>query len=101
MQLLKRLRLLVTFYQSFFAATFLISLVCTYLFSYYGMNVLKILVLFKVFTILIVVLYINNYKRPHFLYFQNLGLSKSFLWINILLVELILFAILLLLTTII
>lgn len=101
MQLPKRLRLLATFYQSFFAATFLMSLVCTYLFFYYGINVLKILILFKVFTTLIVIFYINNYKRPYFLYFQNLGLSKSFLWISTMLVELILFTILLLLTTII
>src|SRR5690554_711454 len=101
MQLLKRLRLLSTFYQSFFVATFLMSLVCAYLFHYYGVNVLKILILFKVFTTLIAVLYINNYKHPYFLYFQNLGLSKYFLWISTMLIEFILFTLLLLLTTLI
>lgn len=99
MQLLKRLRLLSTFYQSFFAATFLMSLVCAYLFYYYGVHFLKILILFKVFTTLIVAGYINNYKHLNFLYFLNLGLSKSFLWISTMLVEFILFTILLLLTT--
>src|SRR5690554_1133655 len=98
MQLLKRLRLLTTFYQSFFAATFLISAVCAYLFFYFGLIVLNILILFKIFTMLIVALYINNYTSPNFLYFQNLGLSKSYLWISIMITELILFTILLFLT---
>lgn len=99
MQLHKRLRLLITFYQSFFAATFLISAVCAYLFFYYGLNVLRILIPFKILTLVIVVFYINNYKGPNFLYFQNLGLSKSFLWISIMIAELTLFTALLLLTT--
>jgi len=101
MQLIKRLRLLTTFYQSFFAATFLISVVCAYLFFYYGLNVLKILILFKIFTMLIVFFYVKSYKGLDFLYFQNLGLSKSFLWTSIMIAELLLFMTLLLLTTII
>src|SRR5690554_5779155 len=99
MQLLKRLRLLTTFYQSFFATTFLISMVCTYLFYVYGLNVLKILILFKIFIMLIVFFYINSYKSHDFLYFQNLGLSKSLLWVSVITIDFILFTALLLLTT--
>lgn len=92
MTIRKTLRLLLTFYSSFFPATFLISLACTGLFMYLGMASLTVLIWFKVFTVGVIVYYISNYKYKEFLYYQNLGISKVFLWTCTLTTELLIFA---------
>lgn len=91
-------RLLLTFYSSFFPATFLISLICTALFMYLGMASLTVLIWFKVFTLGIIIYYISSYKYKEFLYYQNLGISKVFLWTCTLSAELLIFALLLILS---
>lgn len=94
----KVLRLLITFYSGFFPATFLISLACAGLFNYLGMASLTVLIWFKVFTLGIIVYYISNYRHKEFLYYQNLGISKIFLWTCTLTFELLLFALLFILS---
>lgn len=94
----KYLRLLMTFYSSFFPATLLISVACASLFAYLGMSSITVLFWFKVFTLGIVVYYISNYKSKEFLYYQNLGIAISFLWIVTMLLEFIIFALLFILS---
>lgn len=94
MTIRKALRLVLTFYASFFPAAFLISLACTGLFMYLGMSSLTVLIWFKVFTVAIIAGYISNYKHKEFLYYQNLGISKIFLWTCTLTSELLIFAML-------
>lgn len=94
---LKTLRLLLTFYLSFFNATFIITLVCAFLFLRLGLGALQILICFKIITLGLVVMYINDYKRKDFFYYQNLGISKSFLWTYTLTFDFILFILLLIL----
>ncbi len=98
MTIRKTLRLLLTFYSGFFPATFLISLACTGLFMYLGMASLTVLIWFKVFTLGIIIYYISNYKYKEFLYYQNLGISKIFLWACTLSAELLVFALLFILS---
>ncbi|WP_316842005.1 hypothetical protein [Pedobacter gandavensis] len=88
----KYFRLLMTFYSSFFPATLLISIACASLFAYLGNSSLTMLFWFKVFTLGIVMYYISNYKSKEFLYYQNLGISKSFLWTVTMILEFLMFA---------
>lgn len=94
----KAFRLLMTFYSSFFAATFVTSIACASLFAYLGMASLTIVFWFKVATLGIVAYYISKYKRKEFLYYQNLGISKTFLWTATMFLEFLMFFFLLLLS---
>lgn len=94
----KSVRLLMTFYGSFFAATFLTSIACAALFAYLGMAALTILIWFKIATLGIVAYYISKYKYKEFLYYQNLGISKSFLWSGTMILEFLIFSFLFLLS---
>lgn len=51
---------------------------------------------FKVATTGMIIYYINNYQRKAFFYYQNLGLSKRFLWTYTLCFDWVLFIIALL-----
>ena len=83
---LKKLRLLLTFYLSYSPVTVLITLACAYtlykanVFSAQPAKMLPLIVWIKVITTGIIVYYINNHQQKQFFYFQNLGLSKLFLW---------------------
>ncbi|SHG60038.1 hypothetical protein [Pedobacter caeni] len=94
----KQIRLLLTFYSGFFPATLVISLACAGLFLYLGMAALTVLIWFKVFTLGIIAYYISKYKYKEFLYYQNLGISKIFLWTASLTFELLIFGLLLILS---
>ena len=84
--LLKKLRLLLSFYLSYSLVTILITLACAFTlykaiaFSSQPLKMLPAIVWIKVITTGIIFYYINNYQQKQFFYFQNLGLSKLFLW---------------------
>lgn len=89
----KKLRLLFTFYSSFFAAAFIITLICLYLLMELGSSALMMVIWFKFITMGIIAYYINSYKKKDFLYYQNLGISKTMLWRATQLMEILIFII--------
>jgi hypothetical protein len=76
----RTIRLLLTFYRSFFLLNTLITLVCLFLFREYGFSIFFILFWLKLASLALVFFYIRSYKQKEFYYYQNLGLSRQFLW---------------------
>jgi hypothetical protein len=76
----RTIRLLVTFYRSFFLLNTLITLVCLFLFREYGFSIFFILFWLKLASLALVFFYIRSYKHKEFYYYQNLGLSRRLLW---------------------
>lgn len=74
------------------------TLICMGLFQEYGMSIFSTLFWLKLSTLGMTVIFIKSYKSKEFYYYQNLGLSRTFLWVSTLGVDFILY--LLLLTTI-
>src|SRR5947208_2858196 len=68
------------------------------LFQEYGMSIFSTLFWLKLSTLGVTVVFIKSYKSKEFYYYQNLGLSRTFLWLCTLGFDFILY--LLLLTTI-
>ena len=95
---MKTLRLITTFYKSFAFASIIITLSCISIMYIHGIKTFTILFWFKIITLGLVVLFINNYKRKEFYYYINLGVSKKLLWFSTLLFDIILFLSLLILT---
>lgn len=81
MPLLKRLRLIFTFYRSFLLASVLITGCCLVLFWEYGMSIFNVLVWLKFITMGIIGWFINNYKSKEYYYYQNAGIAKGILWV--------------------
>ena len=98
---LKRFRLLLTFYKSYALVNCIVSLAGAYTlykaseFSTTPAKLLPAVIWMKIITTGMVVYYINTYQRKQFYYFQNLGLSKIFLWGCSLAFDFLLFTILL------
>jgi hypothetical protein len=82
MNFTKILRLLLTFYKNFFFFSFLITLVCMVLMWEYGMSIFTVLFWLKLSTLGLAFIFINSYKSKEFYYYQNLGLSRTFLWVS-------------------
>ncbi len=93
----KTIRLLISFYSSFFLLNALVTLSCLLLFLEYGHSILTTLWCFKLATLVLVMYFINIYKRKQFYYYYNLGLTKTFLWTRTLGFDLALFILLLIL----
>ncbi len=96
MKLLRTIRLLLTFYRSFFIPNFLITLICLGLFREYGLSIFFVLFWLKLSCMALVFAYIRAYKNSEFYYYKNLGLSKAFLWTTTLVFDFCLFLFLLL-----
>ncbi|MBE9468063.1 MAG: hypothetical protein IMY72_07050 [Bacteroidetes bacterium] len=92
---MRTLRLIGTFYKSYVIASSIITISCMRLIYMYGIDIFTVLFWFKIVTLGIIVYYINNYKKNEFYYYQSLGLSKLFLWISTIIIDLSLFIILL------
>jgi len=93
-----KLRSLVTFYKSFAYSSSVITLTCMVLIFLYGLETFKVLFWFKIATLGLIFLVINNYKKKEFYYFYNLGISKLFLWASTLLFDFFLFLVLFFIT---
>jgi hypothetical protein len=91
---LVRIRLIVTFYRSYFFASFLVSLTLLYLFWEYGYAIFATLFWGKLATLFIIYNFIRSYKSKEFYYYQNLGISKKILWATTLIFDISLFLLL-------
>ncbi|HVU58106.1 MAG TPA: hypothetical protein VHD83_23760 [Puia sp.] len=98
MKLSAILRLLLTFYKSFFLFALLVTLACALLFWEYGPSILKVIVWFKLLTQGLTWYFIRTYKRKEFYYYRNLGIRDSILWSVTLALDLSLYTVLLILT---
>ena len=96
--IMKTLRLILTFYKSFAFLSFLITFICLgLLYAGYkatkGIYFIQEYFWFKVFTLAIIVYFMNIYKKNEFYYYKNLGISKLQLWIPILIFDFLFFLI--------
>ena len=78
----RKFRLILTFYSSFAFISTIITIVCGWLTYKQGILFYSPLFWFKIFTIGVIVYFINGYKSNEFYYYRNLGLTKRFLWIT-------------------
>jgi hypothetical protein len=92
---LKTIRLLLTFYKSFFFFNFLVTLICMGLLWEYGMSIFAVLFWLKLSTLGLTWYFIRSYKSKEFYYYQNLGLTRTFLWVSTLSFDFILYIFLL------
>lgn len=90
-QNLIKLRLILTFYRSYFFASFLVTLAFSFLFWQYGYSIFSTLFWGKLVTLFIIYNFIRSYKNNEFYYYQNLGLSKKVLWVSTLTVDMLLY----------
>ena len=95
---MRTLRLIGTFYKSYLIASNIITIICIELIYKYGINIITVLIWFKLITLGLIAYYINSYKKNEFYYYQNLGLSKLFLWISTMTIDVSLFVIALTIT---
>jgi hypothetical protein len=91
MHLVKKIRLLGTFYSSFCIPSFIITLIGLYFFWQHDYSIYSTVFWFKLITMGVIYYYINSYKSKEYFYYQNLGLSKTFLWVSLLLFDFLLF----------
>jgi len=74
------IRLLLTFYKSFFFFSFLITLACALLFWEYGPHIFKVLLWLKTATLYLTFYFIRSYRQKEFYYYRNLGIRDFMLW---------------------
>jgi lipopolysaccharide export system ATP-binding protein len=98
LRLLTTIRSLLTFYKSFFVPSFLITLICCFLFLEYGTPILLVLHWLKLSATAIIFFYIRAYKTKEFYYYRNLGLPTALLWLSTLALDLLLYLLLLIIT---
>jgi hypothetical protein len=91
MKPLKTLRLILTFYMSYFVATSLITIACISIFWKYGISTFTTLFWFKIGTLALVYYFIRTTKTKELYYYQNLGVSKALLWTSTLTFDFIIF----------
>ena len=90
---LKKIKHVLTFYKFHYGFSIVISLLCAlilYLWKYH-IGMLIVLFWFKIITQLFTCLYINSFNKKYFFYFQALGLSKTYLWLTSLSLDLLIF----------
>ena len=98
MRLLKIIKLIATFYRSFFIATSAITVCCIWIFQDYGISTYFALFWFKIATLGLVYYFIKDYKAKDIYYYQNLGVSKVVLWSSTLIFDFSLFLVSIIIT---
>lgn len=81
---MKTLRIILLFYKPFAFTSFFLTATCGVTIYYYGIIIFQVLFWFKLITLGMLYFYINSYKSNEFYYYKNLGLSRSRLWISVL-----------------
>ena len=94
---LRGIRIVITFYSSYFIASFIVSLACASMVFTAGLSAMSGVMLIKTVSLVIIYFFISAYKRPEFYYYQNLGFSKKRIWALSILADLLLFILLLIL----
>jgi hypothetical protein len=95
---IKKIRLLATFYKSFFIASFIINLCCISLFWLNGMGIFVVIFWFKIASLGLTYYFLNSYKNKEYYYYYNLGISKLGLWAFTLIFDLVCYLTLIFLT---
>lgn len=75
------LRSFLTFYSSFIALSLIIDAICIFIIIKGGFVVLPVTFWFRAVVMAIIFYFVDDYKHKEFYYYQNLGVSKRFLWI--------------------
>ena len=96
--MIKKLHLLWAFYKNLAFVLFVVNCVSWFLFFKIGMHSLTVILYFKVISSGCMVSYISSYKKSEFYYYQNMGLSRIFLWKYTLCADFVFLVLLLLLT---
>jgi hypothetical protein len=98
MNFIKIIRLSWYFYKGYIFSSLLITGCCVFLFFEYGFDIFTILLLGKIATLGITLVFIESYKINEFYYFKNLGVSKIQLWVSSLIFDFTIFSLLILIT---
>ena len=88
---MRHLKIVLTFYKSFFVAGIIVSLACISSLYFSGFKALSPLVFLKLLTLGVIIFYINLSKKKEFYYYRNLGLPKPRLWIYAVAIDLTIF----------
>lgn len=88
---IRKTGLLFTFYRYYIWVSLLVSLICAFFLWNNGIGIYPSLFWFKIFTMGTSLYLINDYRKQHYFYFYNFGLSKKALWIFSLSFDLLLF----------
>lgn len=93
---MKTLRLILSFYKSYAFTSLLITFISLGIVYSYGdkaVQIIQVLIWFKIFTTAVIVISIHKFKRQQFYYYKNLGLSRLTLWFSTLSFDFLLFLI--------
>ena len=88
---MNNIRIVLTFYSSFIIASSLITLACLISIYKNGPGALAYLLPLKIFSAGVIIIFINHFKKNEFYYYQNLGLSKTSLWLITMGIDMIIF----------
>jgi len=91
----KKIRLLITFYKNYFIFSLLINVFCLRVFWLNDFSSFFAIFWGKIFTLAIAYYFIDLYKKQEYYYYQNLGISKTILWVATLAFDFVLFIFLL------
>ncbi len=97
MRFFKTIRLSWTFYKNFMLLSAVITAFCLRSFWMYGFAGFFGIFWSKVFTLGVTYYFVNNNKKNEYHYYQNLGISKTVLWVVTLFFDIVLFLLLLIL----
>jgi hypothetical protein len=78
--ILKKIKLISTFYRSFCLGSLLTTAIGVFLSWEYGSSIFLALLVLKAAVLYIIYIFIKRYKGDEFFYYRNLGLSKFVLW---------------------
>jgi hypothetical protein len=88
---MRTLRAILSFYSSFAFVGFLLTAACLGTLYSTGLAMFTLLFWLKVGTMWIIYYFTDNIKRKEYYYYDNLGISKSTLWIPALVLDFIVF----------
>ena len=89
--MIRSIRLIVTFYNTFIIPSILISLLSAVTLMKSGLSFFIVVFWFKLISMASIITFINSYRKKEFFYYQNLGLSKLALWSGSLVIDFVLF----------
>ena len=76
----------------------IITMSCMSIIYIHGLNAFVALFWFKIIILGFIFYFINSYKQKELYYYKNLGVSKLFLWISTMAIDIILFILLIIIT---
>lgn len=77
---MKKVRLIWTFYKNFALPAFVITGLLAWIVYRQGWQTFNIIFWAKLITSVIIVWFVNGFKRSEYYYYQNFGVSKNQIW---------------------